>query len=173
MISIKYQIQIQRIKCLLRSVRLMEKIFASLGNIFAFILPSGIFANFLWWVILVIFALEYFMKWYLLGGGGRNNRDKCRYVVKQVPQTIYETSYESKCHPTYENQCQTTYQTSKFLCFMMTFCLFRGRKLFCNKWSFYLSRKFHFSRSKASAAWRSSFTRVTKGKWVGNPWPCS
>ena len=66
MISIKYQIQ--RIKYLLRSVRLMEKIFASLGNIFAFILPSGIFANFLWWVILVIFALEYFMKWYLLGG---------------------------------------------------------------------------------------------------------
>ena len=98
MISIKYQIQ--RIKYLLRSVRLMEKIFASLlGNICAFILPSGIFANFLWWVIVVIFALEYFMKWYLLGGGGRNNRDKCRYVVKQVPQTIYETSYESKCHP--------------------------------------------------------------------------
>ena len=53
---------------------------------------------------------------FFLGGGNKNN--KCRYVEKQVPRTVYETSYKAQCHQSYENECQTSYETSKFYIFI-------------------------------------------------------
>ena len=50
--------------------------------------------------------------------GGSNRNKKCRYVDKQVPRTIYETSYKTQCHQSYENECQTSYETSKFYIFI-------------------------------------------------------